>query len=163
VNLAGAVVEGQVLALFATVNGPVTEGEVTVPEVERETLLATGLKPESKYELELTGGPTKTWGGGLFHFKEFNNGAQLLRLMARASCARPSKVEKRDVWDCIWPFEISSVSMRQTNIRTCSLVIVFGLVVQLWAGPSSTSPVFYRTRNSEATLSVSRCDTHAFW
>jgi hypothetical protein len=26
----------------------------------------TGLKPEAKYQLDLTGGKTKTWGGGLF-------------------------------------------------------------------------------------------------
>ena len=40
--------------------------DATVPDVESETLIVTGLKPESKYELELTGGKTKTWGGGLF-------------------------------------------------------------------------------------------------
>jgi hypothetical protein len=42
------------------------DGEITVPDVESQTLIATGLKPESKYGLELTGGKTKTWGGGLF-------------------------------------------------------------------------------------------------
>jgi len=65
-NLTGAVIEGQTLVLFATAELPVTSGEVTVPDVESETLIATGLKPEAKYELDLTGGKTKTWGGGLF-------------------------------------------------------------------------------------------------
>jgi len=65
-NLTGAVIGGKTLALFATDQVPVFEGEVTVPDIESETLIATGLKPESKYELELTGGQTKTWGGGLF-------------------------------------------------------------------------------------------------
>jgi hypothetical protein len=65
-NLTGAVIAGQTLVLFATKNVPVADGEVTVPDLDAETLIATGLKPESKYEIELTGGKTKTWGGGLF-------------------------------------------------------------------------------------------------
>jgi Heparinase II/III-like protein len=65
-NLIGAVIAGQTLALFGTDDLPVTNGEVTVPNVESETLIVTGLKPEAKYELNLTGGKTKTWGGGLF-------------------------------------------------------------------------------------------------
>jgi len=66
VNLTGAVIAGQTLALFATTDSPVISGEVTVPDVESETLIVTGLKPEAKYQLDLTGGKTKTWGGGLF-------------------------------------------------------------------------------------------------
>jgi Heparinase II/III-like protein len=65
-HLTGAVIAGQALALFATDDRPVINGEVTVPDVESETLILTGLKPEAKYELDLTGGKTKTWGGGLF-------------------------------------------------------------------------------------------------
>jgi hypothetical protein len=66
VNLIGALVGGETLALFAAADLPVTSGEVTVPNIESESLIATGLKPESKYQLDLTGGKTKTWGGGLF-------------------------------------------------------------------------------------------------
>jgi len=67
VNLTGAVIAGQALVLVATTTElPVVSGEVTVPDVNSETLIATGLKPESKYQLDLTGGKTKTWGGGLF-------------------------------------------------------------------------------------------------
>jgi hypothetical protein len=65
-NLTGTVIAGQTFAVFATAEVPVISGEVTVPDIESETLIATGLKPESKYELTLTGGKTKTWGGGLF-------------------------------------------------------------------------------------------------
>ena len=66
VNLTGAVIAGQTLALFATTEIPVMNGEVTVPDVDSQTLIVTGLKPNAKYELDLTGGKTKTWGGGLF-------------------------------------------------------------------------------------------------
>jgi hypothetical protein len=66
VNLTGAVVAGDTLALFAAAEVPVISGEATVPDVESQTLIVTGLKPESKYQLDLTGGKTKTWGGGLF-------------------------------------------------------------------------------------------------
>jgi len=66
VNLTGAVIADQTLALFATAEAPVIDGEVTVPDVESNTLIVTGLKPEAKYLLDLTGGKTKTWGGGLF-------------------------------------------------------------------------------------------------
>jgi hypothetical protein len=66
VNLTGAIIGGETLALFATSESPVTNGEVTVPDVESQTLIATGLQPEAKYQLDLTGGKTKTWGGGLF-------------------------------------------------------------------------------------------------
>jgi hypothetical protein len=66
VNLTGAIVAGHTLALFATTDSPVINGEVTVPDVESETLIVSGLKPEAKYQLDLTGGKTKTWGGGLF-------------------------------------------------------------------------------------------------
>ena len=65
-NLTGAAVEGGTISLFATVNGPVTEGEVTIPDIKTEALLITGLRPNAKYELQLTGGRTKSWGGGLF-------------------------------------------------------------------------------------------------
>jgi hypothetical protein len=65
-NLTGAAIDAGTLVLFGTADLPVTSGEVTVPDVESETLIVTGLKPEAKYELDLTGGKTKTWGGGLF-------------------------------------------------------------------------------------------------
>ncbi len=65
-NFTGAIIGGHALVVFATSETPVSSGEITVPDAESETLIVTGLKPESKYALELTGGKTKTWGGGLF-------------------------------------------------------------------------------------------------
>jgi heparin/heparan-sulfate lyase len=65
-NLIGALIAGQTLAVFPTGATPVASGEITLPDLESETLIVTGLKPESTYQLELTGGKTTTWGGGLF-------------------------------------------------------------------------------------------------
>lgn len=65
-NLVGALVEGGTITLFATIDGPVTEGEVTIPDVEASSLLITGLKPHAKYELQMTGGRAN-WRGGLFN------------------------------------------------------------------------------------------------
>jgi hypothetical protein len=65
-NLVGALVEGGTVTLFATVDGPVTEGEVTIPDVETSSLLITGLQPHAKYELQMTGGRAN-WRGGLFN------------------------------------------------------------------------------------------------
>src|SRR5262249_1297585 len=65
-NLTGASIAGHTLALFATAEVPVLSGGVTVPHLDICTLIVTGLKPESKYGLDLTGGKTKTRIGGLF-------------------------------------------------------------------------------------------------
>lgn len=65
-NLVGALVEGGTIVLFSTTEGPVTEGEVTIPDVEASRLLITGLKAHSKYELQMTGGRAN-WRGGLFN------------------------------------------------------------------------------------------------
>jgi len=65
-NLIGALVEGGTITLFATTDGPVTGGEVTIPAVETNWLLITGLKPHAKYELQMTGGRAN-WRGGLFN------------------------------------------------------------------------------------------------
>jgi hypothetical protein len=65
-NLTGAAVEGGVLALFAAADAPVTEGEATVPDVLTTALLVTGLVPDAKYELQLTGGRAN-WRGGLYN------------------------------------------------------------------------------------------------
>ncbi|HJQ24206.1 MAG TPA: heparinase II/III family protein [Blastocatellia bacterium] len=65
-NLVGAMVEDGAITLFATTDQPVTEAEATIPNVQARTLLITGLRPDAKYELQLTGGRTSTWGGGLF-------------------------------------------------------------------------------------------------
>jgi heparin/heparan-sulfate lyase len=65
-NLVGALVEGGTLVLFATIDAVVTEGEVTIPDVETSSLLITGLKPHAKYELQMTGGRAN-WRGGLFN------------------------------------------------------------------------------------------------
>ncbi|HYJ46201.1 MAG TPA: heparinase II/III family protein, partial [Pyrinomonadaceae bacterium] len=65
-NLVGAVVEGGAVTLFATGDGPVREGEVTIPAIESSLLIITGLMPHAKYELEMTGGRAN-WRGGLFN------------------------------------------------------------------------------------------------
>jgi len=65
-NLTGAVVEGGTIAVFATIDNPVTEGEITIPDVETGSLLITGLRANSKYELQMTGGRAN-WRGGLFN------------------------------------------------------------------------------------------------
>lgn len=64
-NFAGALVEGGTVSLFASTEKPAGEGEVTIPDVESETLLITGLEPWAKYELQLSGGRAG-WGGGVF-------------------------------------------------------------------------------------------------
>jgi heparin/heparan-sulfate lyase len=66
VNLVGALIEGGTVALFATTEDVVTEGEVTIPNIETSTLLISGLKPHAKYELQMTGGRAN-WRGGLFN------------------------------------------------------------------------------------------------
>jgi hypothetical protein len=66
VNLFGALVEGGTVTLFATGAGAVTEGEVTIPDVETANLLISGLQPHAKYELQMTGGRAN-WRGGLFN------------------------------------------------------------------------------------------------
>jgi len=65
-NLIGALVEGGAITLFATLDGPVTSGEVTIPAVDTNWLLISGLKPHAKYELQMTGGRAN-WRGGLFN------------------------------------------------------------------------------------------------
>lgn len=65
-NLIGALIEGGTVTLFATTEGTITDGEVTIPNVETETLLISGLKPHAKYELQMTGGRAN-WRGGLFN------------------------------------------------------------------------------------------------
>jgi heparin/heparan-sulfate lyase len=65
-NLVGALIEGGTVVLFSTIDGLVTEGEVTIPDVATNSLLITGLKPHAKYELQMTGGRAN-WRGGLFN------------------------------------------------------------------------------------------------
>jgi hypothetical protein len=65
-GLAGAAVEGGVLALFADSDAPATEGEATVPDVETAALLVTGLVPNARYDLSMTGGRAN-WRGGLYN------------------------------------------------------------------------------------------------
>jgi len=48
------------------IDRPVTGGEVTIPAVETNWLLISGLKPHAKYELQMTGGRAN-WRGGLFN------------------------------------------------------------------------------------------------
>lgn len=64
-NFTGALIANETLTLFATSQIPATDGEVTLPDVSVKDLIVTGLKPESKYQLEITGGKAN-WGGGLF-------------------------------------------------------------------------------------------------
>jgi len=65
-NFIGALVEGGTVVLFSTIEGAVTDGEVTIPDVGTKALLITGLKPNAKYELQMTGGRAN-WRGGLFN------------------------------------------------------------------------------------------------
>jgi Heparinase II/III-like protein len=65
-NLIGALLEGGTVVLFNTIEGAVTDGEVTIPDVGTKALLITGLKPNAKYELQMTGGRAN-WRGGLFN------------------------------------------------------------------------------------------------
>lgn len=65
-NLIGALVQGGTVVLFATTDDFVTDGEVTIPNVETENLLISGLKPHATYELQMTGGRAN-WRGGLFN------------------------------------------------------------------------------------------------
>jgi hypothetical protein len=65
-NFIGALVEGGTVVLFSTIDGAVTDGEVTIPDVATKVLLITGLKPNAKYELQMTGGRAN-WRGGLFN------------------------------------------------------------------------------------------------
>jgi hypothetical protein len=65
-NLTGALVQGGTVVLFATTDDVVTDGEVTIPSVETENLLVSGLKPHATYELQMTGGRAN-WRGGLFN------------------------------------------------------------------------------------------------
>ena len=66
VNLIGGLIEGGTVTLFATTPDVVTEGEVTIPNLETTHLLISGLKPLAKYELQMTGGRAN-WRGGLFN------------------------------------------------------------------------------------------------
>src|SRR5258706_5498887 len=66
-NLIGALIEGGTITLFATIDVPVTEGEVTIPAVDTDSLLISGLKPHAKYELQMTGGRAN-WRGGPFNW-----------------------------------------------------------------------------------------------
>jgi hypothetical protein len=65
-NLIGALVEGGTVALFASGEGLVTDGEATIPDAETANLLISGLQPHAKYELQMTGGRAN-WRGGLFN------------------------------------------------------------------------------------------------
>jgi Heparinase II/III-like protein len=65
-NLVGAVIEGGMVTLFATTEEVVSEGEATIPDVETESLLISGLKPHANYQLQMTGGRAN-WRGGLFN------------------------------------------------------------------------------------------------
>jgi heparin/heparan-sulfate lyase len=65
-NLTGSAIEGGAIVLFATTDGPVTEGEVTIPDIDSNSLIITGLKPHAKYQLQMTGGRAN-WRGGLFN------------------------------------------------------------------------------------------------
>ncbi len=53
-NLAGAVVENGVVALFSKLAGTVDEGEVTIPDVGSRWLMLTRLEPHASYELIFT-------------------------------------------------------------------------------------------------------------
>jgi hypothetical protein len=53
-GLTGAAVEGDAVVLFA--DGPLTDGEATLPDVKTTALLLTGLEPGASYEVQVTSG-----------------------------------------------------------------------------------------------------------
>jgi hypothetical protein len=55
-GLAGAVVGAQAAVLFATAAAPLTEGEVTLPDVPTGFVLLAGLEPGVRYDLQATSG-----------------------------------------------------------------------------------------------------------
>jgi heparin/heparan-sulfate lyase len=55
-GLAGAVVEGEGAVIFATGAEPMTEGEITLPDVPSRFLLLAGLSPHARYDVQLTSG-----------------------------------------------------------------------------------------------------------
>ena len=54
-NLAGAAVDSGVVALFNDTDSALTDGEVTIPDVDCKELLLTGLVPASLFELTFAG------------------------------------------------------------------------------------------------------------
>jgi len=54
-NLAGAAVESGVVALFNQTDSALTDGEVTIPNVDCKELLICGLEPTSLFELTFAG------------------------------------------------------------------------------------------------------------
>jgi heparin/heparan-sulfate lyase len=55
-GLTGASMENASAVLFANGDGPVTEGEATLPAIATKALLLTGLEPRAPYEVQLTSG-----------------------------------------------------------------------------------------------------------
>jgi hypothetical protein len=53
-GLTGAAIEGEAVVLFA--DGPLTDGEVTLPDLRTASLLLTGLEPGASYEVQVTSG-----------------------------------------------------------------------------------------------------------
>jgi hypothetical protein len=60
-ELVGALVEGGTASLFARNRAPVTDGEVTIPDLGARWLLVTGLAPHATYELIFTRLGTHLW------------------------------------------------------------------------------------------------------
>lgn len=54
-NLAGAAIESEIIALFNQTDQPLTDGELTLPNVECKELWIAGLKPTSLFELTFAG------------------------------------------------------------------------------------------------------------
>ncbi len=55
VNVAGALVAGGSVALFADAPAPLLSAEVTLPDVPRRRLILTSLEPEAVYEIHFSG------------------------------------------------------------------------------------------------------------
>src|SRR5687767_15649149 len=55
-GLAGAVIAGDAAVLMATGSDPLSEAEVTLPDVASRFVLLAGLAPHGRYDLQLTSG-----------------------------------------------------------------------------------------------------------
>ncbi len=92
-GLAGAVVNAHAAVLFATAAAPLTEGEVTLPDVPTGFVLLAGLEPGVRYDLQATSG--------------FAPGSPVWRLQAEANDS--------GVIEAPWDVKDARVRVRRTS------------------------------------------------